>query len=182
MATTPAARRIAASNSCSNNTFRTERMRCRACAFQSILDPMKMLVAAGLSGIAFSTFAQTVSPGIWHDEAAYTLNGKPLPQGTDPAPDQCLTDADAKNLRKTMASRLQRDNVKCTITNWNYAGTTLKVALTCANEQGRGNATVTGDVTSTRYDLKGQLHGQHAQAGAYTLAWTWRGKRIGDCH
>ncbi|RQS54818.1 hypothetical protein DID99_15410 [Burkholderia sp. Bp8986] len=52
----------------------------------------------------------------------------------------------------------------------------------CANEQGRGNATVTGDVTPTRDDLKGQLHGQHAQAGAYTLAWTWRGKRGGDCH
>ncbi|WP_260427322.1 MULTISPECIES: hypothetical protein [unclassified Burkholderia] len=41
---------------------------------------------------------------------------------------------------------------------------------------------MTGDVTPTRYDLKGQLRGQHAQAGAYTLAWTWRGKRGGDCH
>jgi len=66
------------------------------------------------------------------------MNGKPLPQGTDPMPDQCLTDADAKNLRKTLESRMQRDNIHCTITNWNYAGTTLKVALACANEQGRG--------------------------------------------
>ncbi|MET3821773.1 hypothetical protein ACVK00_000681 [Burkholderia sp. PvR073] len=53
-------------------------------------------------------------------------------------PDPCLTDTDAKNLRKTMESRLQRDNVDCTITNWNYAGTTLKIALACANEQERG--------------------------------------------
>jgi hypothetical protein len=142
---------------------------------------MKILIAAGLAGCAFSAFAQSVSPGVWHDETTYTLNGKPLPQTAEPMPDQCLTAADAKNLRKTMESRLQRDNVKCTITDWNYAGTTLTVALACANEQGRGNATVTGDVTPTRYDLKGQLRGQHAQAGAYTLAWTWRGKRVGDC-
>ncbi|ALX14128.1 hypothetical protein P350_21345 [Burkholderia cepacia JBK9] len=139
------------------------------------------LSAAVLAGFAISSLAQTVSPGIWHDDTEYTLNGKPLPQGTDPMPDQCLSDADAKNLRKTMAARLQRDNVRCTITNWDYAGTTLKVALSCANEQGRGNGTVTGAVTPTSYDLKGQLHGQHAQAGAYTLAWTWRGKRVGDC-
>ncbi|WP_321802649.1 hypothetical protein [Burkholderia sp. BCC1993] len=90
---------------------------------------MKILIAAGLAGFAVSTFAQTASPGIWHDETAYTLNGKPLPQGTDRTPDQCLTDADAKNLRKTLESRMQRDDVKCTVTNWNYAGTTLKVAL-----------------------------------------------------
>jgi|GEM_PF-699001 len=156
-------------------------MRCRACILQSIIDTMKILIAAGLAGFAVSAVAQTVSPGIWHDEAAYTLNGRPLPQGPDSMPDQCLTEADAKNLRKTLESRMQRDNVRCTVTNWNYAGTTLKVALACANEQGRGNATVTGDVTPTRYDLKGQLHGQHAQAGAFTLAWTWRGKRVGDC-
>ncbi|MEN2468842.1 MULTISPECIES: DUF3617 domain-containing protein [Burkholderia] len=142
---------------------------------------MKFLLAAGLAGFAVSAFAQTVSPGVWHDETAYTLNGKPLPQASGSMPDQCLTDADAKDLRKTMAARMQRDNVNCTITHWDYAGTTLKVALSCANEQGHGNGTVTGAVTPTSYDLKGQLRGQHAQAGAYTLAWTWRGKRVGDC-
>ncbi|KML54472.1 hypothetical protein VL15_21035 [Burkholderia cepacia] len=142
---------------------------------------MKFLLAAGLAGFAVSAFAQTVSPGVWHDETAYTLNGKPLPQASGSMPDQCLTDADAKNLRKTMAARMQRDNVNCTITHWDYAGTTLKVALACANEQEHGNGTVTGAVTPTSYDLKGQLRGQHAQAGAYTLAWTWRGKRVGDC-
>jgi hypothetical protein len=36
-----------------------------------------------------------------------------------------------------MESRLRRDNVDCMITNSNYAGTTLKIALTCANEQAR---------------------------------------------
>ncbi|MDW9253021.1 DUF3617 family protein [Burkholderia thailandensis] len=143
-------------------------------------DLMKLLIAAGLAGLAVSSFAQTVSPGMWHDETAYTLNSKPLPQGAS-APDQCLSGADAKNLRKTMEARMRRDNVNCTITNWDYAGTTLKVSLSCANEQGRGNGTVTGAVTPTSYDLKGQLHGQHAQAGPYTLAWTWRGKRVGDC-
>ncbi|UEP30031.1 DUF3617 family protein [Burkholderia sp. B21-007] len=59
----------------------------------------------------------------------------PLPQRTDLMQDPCVTDADAKNLRKTMESRLRRDNVDCTITNGNYAGTTLKIALACANEQ-----------------------------------------------
>ncbi|HHT8831227.1 DUF3617 domain-containing protein [Burkholderia cenocepacia] len=142
---------------------------------------MKLLIIAMLAGFAGASCAQTVSPGIWHDDTAYTLNGKPLPRGADPMPDQCLTDADAKNLRKTMTARLQRDDIHCTITNWAYAGTTLNVALACANEQGRGNGTVTGAVTPTSYDLKGQLRGQHVQAGAYTLAWTWRGKRVGDC-
>jgi len=49
-----------------------------------------------------------------------------------------VTDADAKTLRKTMDSRVQRDNVDCTITNWSCAGTTLKIALACAREQARG--------------------------------------------
>ncbi|MEN8514860.1 hypothetical protein [Burkholderia sp. RS02] len=40
---------------------------------------------------------------------------------------------------------------------------------------------MTGAITPTSYDSKGLLPGQHAQAGAYTLAWTWRGKRVGDC-
>ncbi|EDT41909.1 DUF3617 family protein [Burkholderia ambifaria] len=53
-------------------------------------------------------------------------------------PAQCVIDTDAKNLRKTMESRLQRDNVECTITNSNHAGTTLNVALACANERARG--------------------------------------------
>ncbi|KVN16375.1 hypothetical protein WT09_02010 [Burkholderia stagnalis] len=141
---------------------------------------MKLLIAAGLAGFAIASFAQTVSPGMWHDDTAYTLNGKPLPSG-DPVPDQCLTDADAKNIRATMEARMRRDNVACTITHWDYAGTTLKVAMSCANAQGRGTANVTGTVTPTRYDLKGQMRGQHAQAGAYTMAWTWRGKRVGDC-
>jgi hypothetical protein len=33
--------------------------------------------------------------------------------------------------------RLRRDNVERTIANSNYVGTTLKIALTCANEQAR---------------------------------------------
>ncbi|WP_279608187.1 hypothetical protein [Burkholderia ambifaria] len=37
-----------------------------------------------------------------------------------------------------MESRLQRDNVDCMITNSNYVGTALKIALACANEQARG--------------------------------------------
>ncbi|NIF42690.1 hypothetical protein F3J14_17715 [Burkholderia sp. Tr-862] len=53
-------------------------------------------------------------------------------------PDPCLTDADAKNLRKTRESRVQRDNVDCTITNGSCAGTTRKIALACAREQERG--------------------------------------------
>ncbi|TCW85803.1 hypothetical protein C5O80_11705 [Burkholderia sp. SRS-46] len=141
---------------------------------------MKLLIAAGLAGFAVASFAQTVSPGMWHDDSAYTLNGKPLPSG-GPVPDQCLTDADAKHIRATMEARMRRDNLTCTITNWDYAGTTLKVAMSCANAQGRGTANVAGSVTPTSYDLKGQLRGQHAQAGAYTMAWTWRGKRVGDC-
>ncbi len=36
-----------------------------------------------------------------------------------------------------MESRLRRDNVDCTITNSNYAGSTLKFALAYANEQER---------------------------------------------
>ena len=142
----------------------------------------KATTIAGLiaAGFAASAFAQTVSPGMWHDETAYTLNGKPLPPG-NAAPDACLTDADAKNIRKTMEARLARDDVKCKITKWEYAGTTLNVAMSCANEQGHGNAAVTGVLTPTSYDLKGQLHGQHVQAGPYTLAWSWRGKRVGDC-
>ncbi|AFQ51565.1 hypothetical protein GEM_5179 [Burkholderia cepacia GG4] len=76
---------------------------------------------------------------------------------------------------------LKRDNINCTITNRNNAGATLKGALAGANEQGRGKRTVTGAVTPMRYDRKGKLRGQHAQAGAYTRAWTWRGKRVGDC-
>jgi len=39
-------------------------MRRRACVVQSIIDTMKILIAAGLAGFAVSTFAQTVSPGI----------------------------------------------------------------------------------------------------------------------
>ena len=47
-----------------------------------------------------------------------------------------VTDTDAKHLCKMIELRLRRDNVECTITN--YVGTTLKIALTCANEQARG--------------------------------------------
>ncbi|KVT84909.1 hypothetical protein WM32_16295 [Burkholderia ubonensis] len=142
---------------------------------------MRLLIAAALAGFAVSSIAQTVSPGMWHDETAYTLNGKPLP--TTQAPDECLAeaDADAKNIRKTMEYRMKRDNIHCTITNWDYAGSTLQVALSCANAQGRGTAKVTGTVTPTRYDLKGQGSGQTAQGGPYTMAWSWRGKRVGDC-
>ncbi|MGY6242140.1 DUF3617 family protein [Burkholderia ambifaria] len=51
---------------------------------------------------------------------------------------RCVTDTDAKHLCKMIELRLRRDNVECTITNSNYAGTTLKIALACANEQARG--------------------------------------------
>ncbi len=142
-------------------------------------ETMRLLIAAALAGFAVSSIAQTVSPGMWHDEVAYTLNGKPLP--ATQAPDQCLTDADAKNIRKTMEYRMKRDKIDCTITNWDYAGSALQVGLSCANAQGRGTAKVTGTVTPTSYDLKGQGRGQTVQGGPYTTAWTWRGKRVGDC-
>lgn len=151
---------------------------CRRVSFRRF-EIMRLLIAAALAGFAVSSVAQTVSPGMWHDETAYTLNGKPLP--TTQAPDQCLAEADAKNIRKTMEYRMKRDNIHCTITNWDYAGSTLQVGLSCANAQGRGTAKVTGTVTPTSYDLKGQGSGQTAQGGPYTMAWSWRGKRVGDC-
>jgi len=50
---------------------------------------------------------------------------------------RCVSDTDAKHLCKMIELRLRRDNVERTIANSNYVGTTLKIALTCANEQAR---------------------------------------------
>ncbi|PRE01462.1 hypothetical protein [Burkholderia ambifaria] len=72
-----------------------------------------------------------------------------------------MTDTDAKNLGKTMESRLQRDNVDCMITNSNYVGTALKIALACANEQARGKRV--GDCCR-RVDLATHTYG-HPRAG-----------------
>lgn len=74
---------------------------------------MKLLVAAALSVIAAASFTQTISPGMWHDDTAYTLSGKPLPNGDAPP----LTMADAQNIRKTMEYRMKRYHIDCTITN-----------------------------------------------------------------
>jgi len=51
---------------------------------------------------------------------------------------RCVSDTDAKHLCKMIELRLRRDNVERTIANSNYVRTTLKIALTCANEQARG--------------------------------------------
>lgn len=43
---------------------------------------------------------------------------------------RCVSDTDAKHLCKMIELRLRRDNVERAIANSNYAGTTLKIALT----------------------------------------------------
>lgn len=142
---------------------------------------MKRLLIIGLACVATSTVvAQTVSPGLWHDETEYTLNGKPLPKGT--SPDGCLGESDARDMRATMQARLVRDNMGCKITDWNYVATHLNVGLSCKNAQGSGTMKLAGSVTPTAYDLKGTIKEQNVQLGPITADVTMKGHRVGECH
>ncbi len=140
---------------------------------------MKRLLAICLLCVATSAVAQSVEPGMWHDEAHYALNGRAIPSA--PGAAQCLSASDAKDIRATLEQRIKNDQTGCKISSWNNVGTKVDVALACTNAQGTAIVKISGTATSTAYDLKGTSQGQNGQAGAYVVDIHLQGKRIGNC-
>ena len=148
---------------------------------------MKTLIAIGLIGLAATASAQSVSPGLWHDETHATLNGRALPEARHP--DGCLTPEDAKDIRSTMERRMQHDAMQCNISQWDYNAPQLTATLSCKTAQGSATLKASGTLTAESYELRGQGQGQATftipnqapQTMHYTLDLQWSGRHVGAC-
>ena len=146
-------------------------------SFAAPLTLTAVLIAALTAGCAVAQ-SSSIAPGRWTHRSDYTLNNQTVPPAGG---GECLSAAAAKDLRATIAARLQRDVVACKITQWSQTGGTLNVGVACDNGQGAATGQVSGPVSADSYELKGVLKGRNEVAGPFTIGVRWSGKRVGAC-
>lgn len=128
--------------------------------------------------ILFSSFAAhsaSMTPGLWHAETKVDVEGIPLPSSSDK---ECITEEQASDIRKTIASELSRHG--CKITKWNLANEKLKASLTCDNGKMDASGDLTGTVKSKSYNLAGKAAGSYMQLPA-TANLSLKGNWISNC-
>lgn len=142
-----------------------------------------------LAGLAMSTQAQEVKPGLWESTTSVTLNGKPFPHVDEQGrqvpnrPERgCVSANDAGNIRDRIERNMLKDMHGCAVTRWNYALGTLKVSMSCEDPQGgKGTLDASGPLTATSFDITGSGHYQHPQYGPMTSGFHYQGRYLGAC-
>ena len=139
---------------------------------------MKILALISLALLAFSNFsqAQNLTPGIWHAQTDFRVDGIPLPASTG---DSCVTPDDAKDAKSTLTKNL--DKIGCVITDWNVVNDHLDASLECKNNQVEAKGKIQGDFTDKSYDLKGQAHGFYQHVIPSVASLRLHGQWVSDC-
>lgn len=120
--------------------------------------------------------AQTLSPGIWHAETDFRVDGIPLPASIG---ESCVTPEQAKDAKATLTQSL--DKIGCVITDWKVIDNNLNASLTCRSDKLDAKGTIEGTFTDKTYELSGQAHGFYEHIFPSVASLKLHGRWISDC-
>ncbi len=120
--------------------------------------------------------AAPFTPGMWHSEATFKLNGVPMPSTDD---DNCVSAKEAKEPKEAIAESLKRND--CTLTEWKMKKSTVNAVVNCKNDQLEAQGILKGHFDKKSYNLAGDITGKHKFLGKARASVVFDGRWTGEC-
>ncbi len=136
----------------------------------------KNLAVGLVSLLAFQMTAHALQPGLWKSTTTFRLNGIPMPNSHD---ENCFSPSQAKDTKSAIEEELKKKG--CSLDNWILKNQKLTADLNCNNKDVEAHGKLTGDITQTKFEIKGNAKGKYKRFLPSVAAVTLSGERVGTC-
>ncbi|MFZ3229548.1 MAG: DUF3617 family protein [Pseudobdellovibrio sp.] len=129
-----------------------------------------------LAFISLHVFAQNLKPGLWSANAAFEINGIPMPPSKET---ECLSKSQTNDAKGTIEKSLKQNN--CVLTKWKLNEKKLLASVSCKNKDYDAKGDLHGKFDNKSYNLTGDITGTHFLFGEATATVNLSGQWLKDC-